>query len=45
MTTNFERLIIANFSIPLAVKSIIVKPWFCDILNFLVFLNLFSNSG
>ena len=35
MPTNFERLIITYFCIPLTIKSIIVKPCFCDNLSFL----------
>ena len=45
MTTNLKRFIITYFSVPLTVKSIVIKSWFCDILIFLFLLNLFSNSG
>ena len=45
MTTNLERFIITYFSVPLAIKAIVIKPWFYDILGFLVFLNFFSYGG
>lgn len=41
MTTNLERFIITYFSVPLAIKAIVIKPWFYDILGFLVFLTSF----
>lgn len=37
MTTDLERFIITYFSVPLTVKAIVIKSWFCDILIFLFF--------